>query len=128
MNRWSLYQHAGQSPQRPQIHVSATKKDGDWLFSVADNGMGIAPQHADQIFELFTRVDHGQAGTGTGIGLSICRRIVELHGGKIWVESQPGMGSTFYFTLRGDAGRADDSMAAALAVEREKAKTTDRDS
>jgi light-regulated signal transduction histidine kinase (bacteriophytochrome) len=82
----------------PEILVSASRKNGDWVFSVEDNGMGIAPQHQQNIFGVFKRL-HGNNIPGTGIGLAICRRLVEQHHGRIWVESQVNRGSTFYFSL-----------------------------
>jgi light-regulated signal transduction histidine kinase (bacteriophytochrome) len=86
------------SDNDPQIHVGAERKNGDWLFTIRDNGIGIDPQYARQIFGIFKRL-HGQKYPGTGIGLAICQRIVEGYGGRIWVESQLGQGATFRFTL-----------------------------
>jgi PAS domain S-box-containing protein len=82
----------------PKIHISAERRENDWLFSVWDNGIGIDPEYAQQIFGIFKRL-HGQNYPGTGIGLAICQRIVERYGGRIWVESKLGEGSRFYFTL-----------------------------
>lgn len=83
----------------PQIHVSAKTSDAGWIFSVADNGIGIEAQYFDRIFSLFQRLHGHQEYEGTGIGLAICKRILQHQGGRIWVESTPGAGSTFYFEL-----------------------------
>jgi signal transduction histidine kinase len=84
--------------ETPRVHISAQHKDTAWIICVADNGIGIEPQYFDRIFVIFQRL-HGQEYPGTGAGLSIAKRIVERHGGHIWVESQPGRGSKFYFSL-----------------------------
>jgi signal transduction histidine kinase len=86
------------SDQSPHIHVSARQAAEEWIFSVADNGIGIESQYFERIFQIFQRL-HGREYPGTGAGLSIAKRIIERHEGRIWVESQPGTGSTFYFTL-----------------------------
>jgi PAS domain S-box-containing protein len=82
----------------PSICVTATPRNGDWLFSVRDNGLGISPEYHERIFRVFKRL-HGREVAGTGIGLAICKRIVEHYGGTIWVESQAGAGANFLFTL-----------------------------
>jgi signal transduction histidine kinase len=82
----------------PTVHISASEGTEAWTFCIRDNGLGIPPEYQNQIFGLFKRL-HGREYPGTGIGLAICKKIIERHGGAIWVESQPGAGSTFAFTI-----------------------------
>jgi light-regulated signal transduction histidine kinase (bacteriophytochrome) len=89
----------GQEPL--QVHISAKLQDGDWVFAVRDNGIGIALEQQERIFLIFQRLHHRSEYPGTGIGLALCKRIVERHSGRIWIESEIGKGATFYFTIRG---------------------------
>jgi len=86
---------------RPKIDVSAQRNGSGWVFSVRDNGLGSEPRHHERIFAVFKRLHTHDAFPGSGIGLAICRRVVVRHGGKLWLESEPGAGSTFYFSLPG---------------------------
>src|SRR5450432_3052840 len=81
------------------IHVAAQRREQDWLFSVADDGIGISPQFKEQIFGILKRFHSVAEYPGTGMGLAICQRIIERSGGRVWVESEPGHGSTFFFTV-----------------------------
>jgi len=85
--------------EAPRIHVGAESREQVWVFTVRDNGIGLDPQYADRIFMMFQRLHNKAEYPGTGIGLAICKKIAERHGGRIWVESQLGQGSTFGFTL-----------------------------
>ena len=91
--------------EAPRVHVGAERSDGVWMISVSDNGIGMDPQYAERIFGVFQRLHTRRDYPGTGIGLALCKKIVERHGGKIWVESKKSGGSTFYFTMPAGAGR-----------------------
>jgi light-regulated signal transduction histidine kinase (bacteriophytochrome) len=92
--------------RRPEIAISARRDGAFWVLAVQDNGIGIAVEHQERIFGLFHRLHTREQYPGTGIGLATCQRIVEQYGGRIWVESSPGAGSTFYFTAPATEGSA----------------------
>ncbi|HKA32818.1 MAG TPA: ATP-binding protein [Candidatus Binatia bacterium] len=85
--------------QTPIVRIAAERKDKEWLFRIADNGIGFDPQYSDRVFVMFQRLHGKEDYAGTGIGLALCKKIVERHGGRIWVESKQGEGTSFYFTL-----------------------------
>ena len=89
------------SESPPEVHVGARREEGRWVIGVRDNGIGIDSQYFERIFQVFQRLHTREKYPGSGVGLSLCRRVVERHGGRIWVESDVGRGAAFYFSLPG---------------------------
>ncbi len=97
------------SDAAPQIEIAATRKGDQWFCEVHDNGLGVSEEDADEIFLMFARGSHGPSARGVGIGLALCRKIIEYHGGHIWVDSRGEGGSTFFFALPIDLPREENS-------------------
>jgi len=105
------------SARKPEIHISARDQGGDWVFAVKDNGIGFDMQYADEIFGMFKRLHSGEKYDGSGIGLALTKAVIQRHGGTIWVESEPGRGSTFFFTLPKATVKPSDSLRKPAAGE-----------
>ena len=104
------------SVQNPQIHISARDQGTDWMFAVKDNGIGLDMRDADKIFGMFKRLHNSDRYEGSGVGLALCKAVIQRYGGRIWVESEPGRGSTFFFTIP-KAGEHDDILSNPAATQ-----------
>ena len=87
------------SARKPEVHISVREQGHDWRFSVSDNGIGFEMRFADEIFGMFKRLPNAEGYEGSGVGLALCKAVIQRYHGQIWVESEPGKGSTFFFTL-----------------------------
>jgi light-regulated signal transduction histidine kinase (bacteriophytochrome) len=85
--------------ESPRIHIWGEQRAHEWIIGVKDNGIGIEKQHIDRIFQIFQRLHSQKDFPGTGIGLAVCKKIVEIHGGRIWLQSEKGLGTVFFFSL-----------------------------
>jgi signal transduction histidine kinase len=105
------------SARKPEIHISAKDHEDDWAFAVSDNGIGFDMRYADEIFGMFKRLHGVDDYAGSGIGLALTKAVIERHGGRIWVESEPGNGSTFFFTMPKGTGASPDALRKPAAGE-----------
>jgi light-regulated signal transduction histidine kinase (bacteriophytochrome) len=111
------------SDRHPEIDITAAENRTEWIFTVADNGIGINMKYADEIFGLFKRLHTPEEYEGSGIGLAVCKAVIERNGGTIWVESEPGKGSTFSFTIPKIAAEPSERSSASVTELRIKSKT-----
>ena len=112
--------------ESPRVHIGASRLGEQWLLFIRDNGIGIDPQYNEQVFGIFQRFHSQVQYPGTGIGLAISRRIIERHGGRIWVDSEPGKGTTFYFTLQPTDGWVPETLPPEVLKPRTKDTVADR--
>jgi two-component system, chemotaxis family, sensor kinase Cph1 len=105
----------------PEIQIGVEEKASEWVFWVKDNGIGIEPKYFDQIFRIFKRLHTRDEFSGAGLGLAVCKKTVELHGGRLWCESEPGQGSCFYFSIPFSIPAAETQAPTAVGARTEKA-------